>query len=205
MNDQALARSRGYLMHVDEPGATQFITYRLADSLPSETYRRWTEELQSMPRLERAKEISSRVEKHLDSGLGSCTLSNPVAARIVQENLFHHEGTKYLLHAWAIMPNHVHILLTLFPGRSLSQVMHSMKSYTSHEISDRLGLHGQLWQPEYYDRLIRDQEHFNRVAKYIEWNPVKAKLCVTPENWPYSSANEVNRKRLVSTRAGRPG
>ena len=45
-----------------------------------------------------------------------------------------------------------------------------------------------IWPREYWDRYIRNEQHFNDVISYIHQNPVKAKLCSLPEKWPYSSA-----------------
>jgi REP element-mobilizing transposase RayT len=95
------------------------------------------------------------------------------------------------------MPNHVHVLMTPLEGFSVGKVMGPLKGFCAHEIHETLNEgSGRLWQPESYERLIRDLQHFERVARYIEWNPVKAKLCGRPEDWPYSTANLKVRERL---------
>jgi len=66
--------------------------------------------------------------------------------------------------------------------------MHSLKSFTSHEANKILGRHGHFWFKEYFDRYIRNGEHFRAVVRYIEENPVKARLCEKPEDWKFSSA-----------------
>ena len=72
-------------------------------------------------------------------------------------------------------------------GRIVTALRQLPRSRTvSHEA---IGGQGRLWQPDYFDRLIRDQEHFEKVAKYITWNPVKAGLCNDPALWPHSSGN----------------
>ena len=86
------------------------------------------------------------------------------------------------------MPNHVHILLTPMPDVTVSDIMHSIKSYTAHEANKLLNRKGQFWAKEYFDRYIRDYRHFASTIKYIENNPVKAKLCDSPEKWLYGSA-----------------
>jgi hypothetical protein len=63
-----------------------------------------------------------------------------------------------------------------------------MKSYTAHEANKLLGLTGQFWSKEYFDRYMRNAEHFYRTVTYIEYNPDKARLCKSPEDWPFSSA-----------------
>ncbi|MBV9242927.1 MAG: transposase [Acidobacteria bacterium] len=86
------------------------------------------------------------------------------------------------------MPNHAHILLECIDGHSLASVMHSIKSFTSHEANKLLGRSGRFWSKEYFDRYIRSGRHFGSVVRYIEENPVKARLCTVPEEWPFGSA-----------------
>lgn len=58
------------------------------------------------------------------------------------------------------MPNHVHLLFTLSPEESFKEVIHSIKSFTAHEINKALNRSGAIWQQESYDRMIRDFDHF---------------------------------------------
>jgi putative DNA methylase len=66
--------------------------------------------------------------------------------------------------------------------------MHSIKSYTAQEANRLLDRHGRFWMKESFDRRIRNAKHFTTAIAYIENNPVKARLCQKPEDWPYSSA-----------------
>jgi REP element-mobilizing transposase RayT len=66
--------------------------------------------------------------------------------------------------------------------------MKDIKSFPSHEANMLLGRHGQSWMEDYFDRYVRNEKHFRSAAAYIENNPVKAKLCARPEEWPFSSA-----------------
>jgi putative DNA methylase len=70
----------------------------------------------------------------------------------------------------------------------MSKVMHSLKSYTANQANKMLGRTGPLYQPEYFDRWIRDEDHLRNARNYIHQNPVKAGLCRTPEAWPFCSA-----------------
>lgn len=174
--------SRGYLPHFDKPGLIQFISFRLADALPASRRHEWVALLQREDERERLLGI----ERYLDRGHGSCCLRDGAIASLVQENLLHFDGRKYRLFAWVVMPNHVHVLVqeTAVP---LAVVVKDWKSYTAHQINRRLGKSGTVWQREYFDRYIRDQEHFNKAVHYIEWNPVKAGLVREPQEWPWSS------------------
>jgi REP element-mobilizing transposase RayT len=132
--------------------------------------------------------LRKRIETYLDQGYGECLLRDPRIARSVQNSFLFFDGERYRLTAWIIMPNHAHTLITPCAGYELSSVMHSLKSYTANEANKLLGRKGQFWQPESFDRWIRDADHFARVIAYIENNPVKARLCARPEDWPFSSA-----------------
>jgi len=86
------------------------------------------------------------------------------------------------------MPNHVHVLL--LPKINPSQLLGSLKSATAREANRLLGRIGEpFWQRESYDHWVRSSNEWNRIAKYIEANPVKAGLVVTPEEYRWSSAS----------------
>jgi len=102
-------------------------------------------------------------------------LRNPAIATIVEDTLLKFDGERYRLISWSIMPNHGHILLTPNEGIELSDIMHSIKSYTAHEANKILGRKGKFWAKEYFDRYIRDSRHFASTIAYIENNPVKSK------------------------------
>lgn len=107
---------------------------------------------------------------------------------MVQDTLLADDGKKYRLAAWVVMPNHVHFLTTRFESYTLSDIMQSFKSLTSHKSNRLLRRSGQFWMPEYFDRYIRNAEHYQKTVEYIENNPVKARLCSLPEEYPFSSA-----------------
>ncbi len=86
------------------------------------------------------------------------------------------------------MPNHVHVAIRTFPDWHLDDILFSWKSYTANEINKILGRQGELWHHEGFDRWIRDREHLLKVIDYTHNNPVKAKFCERPEDWPWSSA-----------------
>jgi len=181
--------SRGYLPHFDGGEIAQFITYRLADSLPKSVLDTWREELTREAPPNADMVLRRRIEQYLDQGYGNCALKDERLATMVQSALLHYDNQRYKLAAWVVMPNHVHILLTTQPGHTLSDVLHTLKSYTAHEANRLRGVKGRFWQVESFDRFIRDHKHFTTVVAYIENNPVKAKLCDRPEDWPYSSAH----------------
>jgi len=103
----------------------------------------------------------------------------------------------FQLHHYAVMPNHVHLLVT--PAVPVSKLMHSLKRYTAREANRVLGLSGKpFWQDESYDRLVRDHSEFDRIARYIEWNPVRSGLAAVPEAYAWSSAWPIDNRPQVS-------
>ena len=81
---------------------------------------------------------------------------------------------RYRLHAYIVMPNHVHVLFELFDAKALSRILHSWKSYTAKAINREMGTTGAVWHAEYYDRLIRDGEHYLNVIRYLRKNEAAA-------------------------------
>ena len=187
--------SRGYIPHLDVPGILQFITFRIADSLPQSVLKQLEQELVQCPISKREGERRKKIEQWLDAGLGCCALRHPLLAEVMQQTLQKFDGERYRLIAWCIMPNHVHVLIE--PEISLPKILQSWKSFTgSWAISHNAELgHGvsrmaknHFWMREYWDRYIRDEEHFNRTINYIHNNPVKAGLCSEAYDWRWSSA-----------------
>lgn len=186
--------SRGYLPHFDSGKVVQSVTFRLADSLPQEKLRILEEQLAKMPKINAERERRTSIEQWLDAGMGCCVLGQPEIAALVQNALFQFDGERYFLIAWCIMPNHVHVLLE--PKISLPSILQSWKSWTGKNArikAQELGLavpaQG-FWMREYWDRFIRNEEHFQQVICYIHENPVKAGLCSSPEEWRWSSVWE---------------
>jgi putative transposase len=105
-------------------------------------------------------------------------------AELFLETLQHYrrEG-KYKLHDFVIMPDHIHLILT--PQElALERVMQLIKGGFSRQLPSRFT----LWQRGFTDHLIRDREDFLKHRAYLRDNPVRARLCQLPEQFPYSSA-----------------
>ncbi len=90
--------------------------------------------------------------------------------------------------AYCILPDHLHIVLVPREPWAIPQVMQSIKGFSSREINRAWGTNGRLWQPGYYDRMIRDDEQLRTVVNYVEFNPVEAKIVATPQEYRWSSA-----------------
>jgi len=174
--------SRGYLPHCDVPGLLQFITFRLADSLPHEVLRRlMQEEIDDVSR-------HQQIEQFLDAGHGACWLKQKSVADIVEKALLHDDGKRYRLLAWCVMPNHIHALIETDSDYPVSKTVQAWKSYTARQINQHLGRSGPVWMRDYFDRYIRDDHHLTAVIAYIHSNPVKAGLVLHDQDWQHSSA-----------------
>jgi len=173
-------RNRGHLPlpHWETEGGTYFVTFRLLDSAPDSLRQKAAERKSFLIRLPKDKRPSIKeVEEYLDRCSGTCYLRNGRVAQVVADAIQHLNGKDYRLIAWVVMPNHVHLVFKLLPDRSLSQTLHSLKSFTAKEANRVLGRTGPFWQREYYDRLIRDDAELDRAVAYIRANPVKAGLA----------------------------
>ncbi len=178
-----------HLPHWRQDGATYFVTFRLADSLPqsklhelAELQRDWhrrnppPQEAAALDQLSRL--VTERTERWLDQGLGSCVLKHTATNRFVSETMHHFNGQRYELGAYVIMPNHVHTIVrpTICHEYPLEKLLKTWKQFSATNINLKTGRTGSLWQDESSDRIIRDAEHLDRCLQYIGRNPRMAGL-----------------------------
>lgn len=139
------------------------------------------------------------MDRYLDQACtGPTWLIREEIAQLVLTSLQHAERPLqfYDLHAWVIMSNHVHLLVS--PRVEPARFLQSVKGYTAREANRLLKRTGEpFWQSESFDRWIRDEQEFQRVQNYIEQNPVRAGLVGNPEQYRWSSAY-VGRKADVA-------
>ncbi|MEQ1860839.1 MAG: transposase [Chthoniobacteraceae bacterium] len=182
-----IEQTQNRLPHWQQESAVYFVTFRLADALPAHLRQQWKNErdawLEWHPEpwtaeVEREyhERFSGALECWLDESHGECLLRVPAAAKLVGDALTHFEGKRLHQLAWVVMQNHVHALFIPRPPWTMEQLMHSWKSFTAHALNQRLSRTGELWQKDYFDRLVRDRQHFANVVRYIRRNPSKAKL-----------------------------
>ena len=114
-------------------------------------------------------------------------LSRPDLAGIVESSLVHFNEDRFALHAWVVMPDHVHVVVTPWT-QTLAQIVKSWKSFSARLVNRARNSGGQVWQPEFFDHIVRSREDYERFVRYVEGNPVEAGLCQDPGAWPFSSA-----------------
>lgn len=186
--DLPIRMYRRKLPHWRQDGATYFATFRLADSIPQQhlhALKRWRslwERSNPEPRTERqwqtlAKEITGRTDAWLDCGYGQCVFNEPEAAKVMSQSLLRFQDQQYSIFCFVVMPNHVHAAIQPFDAYKLEITLKNMKGYVARQVNSMLRRRGTLWEPESYDRIVRDEEHLWRVVQYIGRNPAKAGLA----------------------------
>ena len=120
------------------------------------------------------------------------------ARQVVLDACQFFDGQRYKVFAIAVMPDHVHWLIQPLQKSeneywSLSSIMHSIKSYSAKQIPKVMKHIGTVWQIEWHDRIIREEQEFENTWEYIRQNPLKADLCKQPEDYPFlwQSSNSV--------------
>jgi putative transposase len=93
---------------------------------------------------------------------------------------------RFHLHAFVLMPAHMHAILTPAPDVSLEKAVQFIKGNFSHRLKSKFP----VWTPSFNETQIRDLESFESRRHYILQNPVRAKLVAIAEEFPYSSAGE---------------
>jgi len=113
----------------------------------------------------------------------------PPARQVVFDACRFFENQRYQLFALVVMPDHVHMLIQPLPKDtdywSLSSILHSIKSYSAKKIPMVMPHIGTVWQPERYDRIIRNDQEFAATWDYICQNPVKADLVDLTGDYPF--------------------
>lgn len=150
-----------HLKHIDLPEHYQFITFRTQDSVDS-----YVKKMQSQ--YSNAKEQQYAIDQYLDQSPNGAHLTGDVLVLLTDYLI--DKGKLYEMVAFAIMPNHVHLLIK--PLKELSIVMQKIKGGSARLINQQMGRKGVFWAEEYYDKLIRDEQHFKSVYNYIKNNPL---------------------------------
>jgi Rad3-related DNA helicase/REP element-mobilizing transposase RayT len=188
-NPEIQTRHGAYLPHWTRRGGIYAVTFRLADSVPAHVLEAWQldknaiienavqqgREFTEIEERELHRLHSLRIESFLDTGAGECWLNRPDISRLVADALEHFNEDRYRLLAWAIMPNHVHVVVQPSAQYDLPAILHSWKRHTAREANVLLGRTGEeFWQSEYYDHLIRDESDLRHAIEYVWSNPVAA-------------------------------
>ena len=94
-------------------------------------------------------------------------------------------------HGWdvgryVIMPDHIHFFARpSLGGKPLSGFMRDWKKWTATRVGGPTGNSAHLWQPEYFDHVVRSANSYTEKWEYVRNNPVRAGLVESPDMWPY--------------------
>lgn len=191
------------LPHWRQPGATYFVTFRQADSIPRAVLSSWNrmreewltahgiqqawetsqpgryldlyQNIPSEDRRQFERKVSKLLHHELDLCHGSCRLRDPACSRLVFDALTHFHAVRMRVGDFVIMPNHVHAILQPISGHELEDILESVKKFTSRRLSTT-GVGQSFREAESYDRIIRDLDELASYRRYIVQNPVKARL-----------------------------
>jgi len=172
------------LPHWHPEGRVLFLTWRLYGSLPA-TFAALRSARPFSPG-QQFRSLDRALEKSMT---GPFWLKNERIAACVVESLVAGESlhAHYSLHAYVVMPNHVHLLIE--PRVELRRITQGIKGTTARRANQILARVGQtFWQDESFDRWVRNENEFERTRNYIVQNPVSAGLVKSAEDWPWSSA-----------------
>lgn len=178
---------RRNLPHWHPEGRAIFLTWRLRDTLPGPILRAMRA---FGPR--RTGHAFRFADRYLDcANAGPLWLKDSRIAGCVVAALRRGEAElqQYTLHAFVVMANHVHVLLT--PNVALRRITNGLKGVTARGANRILRRAGRrFWQGESFDHWVRNEGEFERIRTYIERNPVAAGLVARPQDWPWSSASK---------------
>jgi putative DNA methylase len=187
-----MAFTRRHLPHWIPHETAVFVTWRLAGSLPFQARILAVEQRGRTPFLRQDEQLH-RVR------CGPAWLQDSRVACVVVNALLYGERVRrfYQLHAWVVMPNHVHIIFQ--PRAPLPTIMRWLKGRTSRVANRILGRTGTpFWQDESFDHWVRSAGELQFLIEYVEDNPVKAGLVEAKKQWRWSSAGWVtDDKRVV--------
>jgi putative transposase len=188
--------------HPDLTEATfLFVTWCLAGSIPRVR----------LPRPSTSAPLSAGraflvLDREVDKAAsGPVWLQDAQIASMVADALLYGESGRrfYQLRAWAIMPNHVHVLL---PKTSLPVITRWLKGSTARQANVMLGRTGKtFWQDESFHHRVRDEAELDRLVHYVEYNPLSGGLAANPRAWQWSSARLAGESACPTIGAHPPG
>ena len=184
--------------HIQLSDSVIFITWRLAFTMP-----KYIRDMFNEIKLEKSEDNLHSLKKNseflynrfmkFDDSLGKLStgdinLNEEQIAEIIKSTLHIHDGIKYVLHCYCIMSNHLHFVIKPLKDKQdkiykVSNIIQSIKRYTSMEINKSKNRTGQVWDDFYFDRIIRTEEEYRKVIGYILNNPVKAGLVQDLMQW----------------------
>ena len=130
---------------------------------------------------------------------------SPRARTIVLNSPRHFHNQRYELFAACVMPDHSHLLLQPWPKDNddngnglfwpLSELMHSIKSFSAHRINELESKRGSVWQKEQFDRYVRSDRDLQEKFHYILRNPWDSRVAKQNQDYPWVWAQDDERRK----------
>lgn len=181
-NEEVQISTTGNLPHWHQHEKMQYVTFRLADSLPksvcqelheriSEFKKRHPEPWDEKTKIKYWTEIGPMQHRLLDNGYGSCVLRSYECRKVLIDVIAYNDNVNYKVVSYVIMPNHVHMLILPLSDNKIENIMSSIKRFSARKINGILGKSGTLWMKEYFDRIVRNEDSYKHYYNYIIANP----------------------------------
>ncbi len=171
-----------------------FVTMHLRDALPDHLREEWVEEhervqtmvssgsLSDADRVQFGRMLEQWLDKFLDAGEGAALFLDDSMAKLVDECLRQFDAARYRLHAWVVMPNHIHVVVEPAEGFRLAELLQVWRAATDKRIGNAREREEALWEPEFYSSQIRSQEEYERYVAETLADPEDASL----DSWPWT-------------------
>ena len=176
-NEEILQRM-GHLPHWNQTQKLYAVTFRLCDSLPKNVIEAFMQESilkfsnnSADFQTKREAYFYKKMMDYMDAGYGKCILKDKAVRKIVEQGFEYMNNTSACMHAYVVMPNHVHAVIETKCNEDLHDIIRNFKRYTACQINHLLNRKGHVWQSEYYDRIIRNYRHYENAINYIIHNP----------------------------------
>ncbi|WP_151900722.1 transposase [Sulfurimonas hydrogeniphila] len=154
------------LHHISLKEHYQFITFRTQDSVDA-----YVQKILANDEKEHIKQF--QIDSYLDMSKNGAYLFDE-AIDVFVDVILEEDEKLYDVEMMAVMPNHIHLLFK--QNEDLGKIMQYIKGKSAVELNRLLQKSGKFWADGYYDKLIRDEEHYVKVYNYIKNNPLKAGL-----------------------------
>jgi putative transposase len=109
---------------------------------------------------------------------------------------------KFELHDFVVMPDHLHLLLTVYDGMTIEKAMQLIKGRFSHRLSHEFGYLGEVWLRGFTEEQVVNRASFEKHRQYIAQNPVKAGLAASPDEYPFCFRYLAKRKAEMKVGRG---
>jgi REP element-mobilizing transposase RayT len=154
------------LPHISLKGHYQFVTFRTHESVDA-----YIKKIQNSSEIEKIKQY--KIDSYLDTSKKGAYFYDEIID-IMMDVILEEDENLYDMEIVAIMPNHIHLLFR--QNAQMPEIMKYLRAKSAIEINRHLKREGKFWAEGYFDKLIRDERHFETVYNYIKNNPLKAGL-----------------------------